>query len=163
MYLGANAASRLHRLVLCNTGAKIGTPDVWNARITAVQQGGMKAVASGVIDRWLTAGYRTAHPAETSQVLAMLESADPVGYAACCGAVRDMDYREQLNRVQVPTLIIAGTHDPATPPSDGRFLESHIRGAKYAELSAAHLSNIEAHEAFNREVLAFLKTQGAHG
>lgn len=163
MVLGATATQRLHKLVLCNTGAKIGTLDVWNARITAVQQGGMKAVAGGVIDRWLTAGYRSAHPRETSQVLAMLESSDPAGYVACCGAVRDLDYREQLHRVQVPTLIIAGSHDPATPPSDGRFLENRIRGAKYAELPAAHLSNIEAHEEFNRELLAFFKSQGAHG
>src|SRR5215470_18895045 len=45
MILGSVAAQRFHKIVLCNTGAKIGTLDVWNARITAVQQGGMKAVA----------------------------------------------------------------------------------------------------------------------
>lgn len=163
MLLGSSAAHRLHKMVLCNTGAKIGTPDVWNARIATVQQGGMKAVAGGVLDRWLTPGYRAAHPAETAQVLAMLEGTDPAGYTACCGAVRDMDYREQLHRVQVPTLVIAGAHDPATPPTDGRFLADHIRGAKFVELSAAHLSNIEASEEFNREILAFLQSQGAHG
>jgi len=93
----------------------------------------------------------------------MLEGADPAGYVACCAAVRDMDYREQLHRVQVPTLVVTGAHDPATPPADGRFLAEHLRGAKYAELPAAHLSNIEAREDFNRELLAFLKSQGAHG
>jgi len=163
MFLGATAADRLHRIILCNTAAKIGTPEVWNTRITAIQQGGMKAVASGVLDRWLTPGYRAAHPGETSQVLAMLEGTDPAGYAACCGAVRDMDYREQLHRVQVPALIVAGAHDPATPPADGRFLAEHIRGAKFVELPAAHLSNMEAREEFNEEILAFLKSQGAHG
>jgi len=163
MLLGSSAAQRLQKIVLCNTAAKIGTPDVWNTRIAAVQQGGMKAVAGGVLERWLTAGYRAAHPAETSQVLAMLENTDPAGYAACCGAVRDMDYREQLNRLQVPTLVIAGAHDPATPPADGRFLADHIRGAKFTELPAAHLSNIETSNQFNREILAFLQSQGAHG
>jgi 3-oxoadipate enol-lactonase len=74
-----------------------------------------------------------------------------------------MDYREQLHRVQVPTLVIAGAHDPSTPPSDGRFLADHIRGAKFTELPAAHLSNIEASEQFNHEILAFLQSQGAHG
>ena len=163
MQLGATGTARFHKIVLCNTAAKIGTPDVWNARITAVQQGGMKAVAGGVIERWLTAGYRASHPRDTSEVLAMLEGADPAGYVACGAAVRDMDYREQLHRVQVPTLVVTGAHDPATPPADGRFLAEHIRGAKYAELPAAHLSNIEAREDFNRELLAFLKSQGAHG
>jgi len=163
MYLGANAASRFHKIVLCSTAAMIGTPDTWNARITAVQQGGMKAVAGAVIERWLTAGYRAAHPRETSEALAMLESGDAAGYVASCGAVRDMDFREKLSGVQAPTLVVSGTHDPVTPPADGRFLESHIRGAKYVELVAAHLCNIEAREEFNRQVLSFLKSQGAHG
>ena len=163
MHLGAVHPARLHKMVLCNTAAKIGTPDVWNARITAVQAGGMKAVAGAVIDRWLTAAYRTAHPRETTEVLSMLEGCDPAGYAATCAAVRDADFRQKLAGVRVPTQVIAGAHDPATPPADGRALSELIRGAKYTELSAAHLSNIEASEAFNREVLTFLKSQGAHG
>ncbi len=163
MFLGAAHASRLHKMVLCNTAAKIGTPDVWNARITAVQQGGMKAVAGAVIDRWLTAAFRAARPGETAQVLSMLESCNPAGYAASCCAVRDADFRLKLGGVQVATLVIAGTHDPATPPADGRALSELIRGGKYTELPAAHLSNIEARDDFNREVLAFLKYQGAHG
>ena len=163
MHLGATHPSRLHKMVLCNTAAKIGTPDVWNARITAVQAGGMKAVAAPVIDRWLTATYRGAHPGDTAQVLSMLEGCDPAGYAATCAAVRDADFRQKLGAVRIPTLVIAGTHDAATPPADGRALSELISGAKYSELPAAHLSNIEASEDFNREVLAFLKSQGAHG
>jgi 3-oxoadipate enol-lactonase len=123
----------------------------------------MKAVAGGVIDRWLTAAYRATHPGETAQILSMLESCDPAGYVASCCAVRDADFRQKLGAIQVATQIIAGMHDPATPPADGRLLSEQIRGAKYAELPAAHLSNIEAREEFNREVLAFLKSQGAHG
>jgi 3-oxoadipate enol-lactonase len=163
MYLGANASARFHKIVLCNTAAKIGTQDTWNARITAVQQGGMKAIAGGVIDRWLTAGYRASHVRQTESVREMLESIDAAAYASTCAAVRDMDYREKLAMVQAPVLIISGTHDSATTPADGHFLESSIRGAKYAELSAAHLSNIEAREDFDRVVLGFLKSQGAHG
>jgi len=163
MFLGAAHASRFHKIVLCNTAAKIGTPDVWNARITAVQAGGMKAVAGAVIDRWLTAAFRAAHPGETAQVLSMLEGCDPAGYAASCCAVRDADFRQKLGAVQVATQIIAGTHDPATPPADSRSLSEQIRGAQYTELPAAHLSNIEARDDFNREVLAFLKSHGAHG
>jgi len=53
-------------------------------------------------------------------------------------------------------LVITGAHDPATPPPDGRFLVAHIRGAKYAELDAAHLSNIEDGARFTGELAAFL-------
>lgn len=163
MQLGLTAASRLHKLVLCNTAAQIGTPDTWSARITAVQQGGTKAVAGAVIDRWLTAGWRVSHSGETAQVRQMVESIDAAGYAATCAAVRDADFREKLQGIQTPTLIVAGTHDPAATPADGHFLESRIRGARYAELPSAHLSNIEARDEFNQTVLGFLRSQGVHG
>jgi 3-oxoadipate enol-lactonase len=88
--------------------------------------------------------------------LKTLEQLNPGGYAACCAAVRDFDYREQLSKIHVPTQVISGTHDPATPPADGRYLAEQIPGARYAELNAAHLSNIEDRDRFNHEVNAFL-------
>ncbi|HXY00207.1 MAG TPA: 3-oxoadipate enol-lactonase [Candidatus Limnocylindrales bacterium] len=156
MFLGANAAKRLNKLVLCNTAAKIGTAKTWNTRIQTVKKGGMKAVASGVIERWLTPSYRSAHPATTQAALAMLETANPKGYVACCAAVRDMDQRKSLSKIRVPCLVLTGAQDPVTPPTDAHFLTQHIPGAKYAEVPAAHLSNIEAREDFNRHVLQFL-------
>jgi 3-oxoadipate enol-lactonase len=163
MLLDAKATNRFQKIVLCNTAAKIGTADTWSARITAVQQGGMKAVAGAVLDRWLTEGYRSSHPRETTEVLTMLENADPDGYIANCAAVRDADLGPQLGSVRIPALVITGSHDLSTPPADGRWLHEHIRGSKYVELPAAHLSNIEASDAFNRELSAFLQSQGAHG
>jgi 3-oxoadipate enol-lactonase len=86
----------------------------------------------------------------------MLESANPDGYVANCAAVRDFDVRDALAAIHVPTLVIAGTHDAATTPADGRFLAERIAGARYAELNAAHLSNIEDRDRFNSEVSKFL-------
>jgi len=158
MWLGANAPERLDKLILCNTAAKIGTSEVWNARIEAVRKNGMKSVASAVIERWFSQAFREKAPATVSRTLKMLEEANPEGYAACCGAVRDFDFRKQLGRIHIPVLVIAGAHDPATPPADGRFLADQIPGARYAELNAAHLSNIEDHGRFNNEVASFLNS-----
>ena len=58
MWLGLNAPTRLAKLVLCNTAAKIGTPETWNARIETVRKSGMKAVAASVVERWLTPEFR---------------------------------------------------------------------------------------------------------
>lgn len=157
IFLGANAPNRFRKLVLCNTAAKIGTTETWNARIQAVQNGGMKAVASAVIERWLTPVFRSSHPMETHAALAMLEAANPQGYMACCAAVRDMDQRQALHNIRVPCLALTGTYDPVTPPSDAQFLKESIPGARYAEVAAAHLSNIEARDDFNRHVLQFLQ------
>lgn len=157
IFLGANAPNRFHKLVLCNSAAKIGTAEAWNARIQAVRNGGMKAVASAVIERWLTPVFRSSHPAEAQLALAMLEAANPQGYMACCAAVRDMDQRQILDKICVPCLALTGTYDPVTPPADAQFLKESIPGAKYAEVAAAHLSNIEARDDFNRHVLQFLQ------
>jgi 3-oxoadipate enol-lactonase len=155
IFLAANMPKRFHKMALCNTAAKIGTEETWNARIRAVQSGGMKAVAGAVIERWLTPGFRTSHPAETHAVLTMLETANPQGYCACCAAVRDMDQRQSLATIRIPCLVLAGTHDSSTTPADANFLAQNIPGAQYAEVSAAHLSNIEAQDDFNRQVLQF--------
>jgi 3-oxoadipate enol-lactonase len=156
MFLGANAPNRFHKMVLCNTAAKIGTPESWNARIDAVRTGGMRAVACAVLERWLTPSYRAAHPEETAAVLRMLQEANPAGYVACCAAVRDMDQREALQNAKVPTLVLAGTHDTSTPAAEGQFVAKHIPSASYVEVNAAHLSNLEAQDEFNSHVANFL-------
>ncbi|MGH9744219.1 MAG: 3-oxoadipate enol-lactonase, partial [Candidatus Acidiferrum sp.] len=78
------------------------------------------------------------------------------GYVANCAAVGDFDVRDSVSKINLPTLVIAGTHDAATTPEDGRFLAAQITGARYVELNAAHLSNIEDSVRFNAEVSGFL-------
>lgn len=157
MCLGATAASRFHKIVLCNTAAKIGTPEIWDTRIDTVWKGGMRAVAGSVIERWFTESFRNSHPAPTVSMRAMLEHANSEGYLANCAAVRDFDFRDRLSTVKVPTLIVSGTHDPVATPADGRFLADRIPGARFVEVPASHISNVEAKTQFNREVLSFLR------
>jgi 3-oxoadipate enol-lactonase len=156
MWLGLHAPKRLKKLVLCNTGAKIGTAEAWNTRIEAVRKGGVKGISGAVIERWFTAGFRAKEPGEISKIQQALEGNSVEGYTGCCAAVRDFDCREQLNAIHTPTLIIGGAHDPATPPADGRFVAEKIPGARYVELNAAHLSNIEDRDRFTAEVGKFL-------
>ena len=156
MWLGLHAPERLQKLVLCSTGAKIGTAETWNARIETVRKGGMKSIGTITMERWFTARFRAQRPEIVERTQKMVESANPKGYIACCGALRDCDLREAVAGIRSATLVISATHDPATPPSDGRFLTEHIRGARYVELDAAHLSNIEQQERFSSEVTKFL-------
>lgn len=157
MWLAANAPERVNKLVLCNTAAKIGTPEVWNARIEAIRKDGMKPVAASVVERWFTTAFREKDRATVARTQKMLEEANAEGYVANCAAVRDFDFRERLGAIHKTSLVISGKHDPATTPADGRFLAEHIAGARFVELNAAHLSNIEDGERFTREVSMFLK------
>ena len=155
-WLGAHAPRRLGKLVLANTTAKIGSAETYNARIDAVRNGGMVAITDGVLARWFTPAFLTASPTAVARVRAMLDATPPDGYVACCEAIRDMDQREIVGEIGMPTLVIAGTHDVPTPPIDGRFLADRINGARYVELPAAHLSNIEAAPAFTSALIDFL-------
>ncbi|MFN4278270.1 MAG: 3-oxoadipate enol-lactonase [Ferrovibrio sp.] len=156
MWLGIHAPQRFSRLVLCNTAAKIGTPEVWNTRIATVEKGGMAAILNGVIQRWFTEDFIKLHPASVKVISDMLLATAPEGYCAACAAVRDMDQREAIAKIRLPTLVIAGAHDLATPAQDGRFVADAIPGARYAELPAAHLSNVERVEEFTQLLTGFL-------
>jgi len=159
-WLGINAGERLTRLVICNTGAKIGTDEVWNERIDTVLEGGeqaMRDMRDASIARWFTPTFAEQQPLQTSRITQMIASTSPEGYAANCAAVRDADYREQLGAIRVPTLIVCGTQDPVTTPEHGRYMQERIDGAERVEFKAAHLSNVEVGEAFTQRVLAFLR------
>lgn len=158
MWLALNAQQRLKKLVLCCTAAKIGTPEMWNARIDTVRKNGMKPVAAAAMERWFSPSFRQKNPPAIASTQKTLEQTNPEGYASNCAAVRDFDFREQLHRIQTSTLVISGMHDPATPPLDGHFLAEHIPGARYVELNTAHLSNIEDPDCFTREVVTFLNS-----
>ncbi|HEX2350978.1 MAG TPA: 3-oxoadipate enol-lactonase [Ktedonobacterales bacterium] len=162
MWLAANAPDRVDRLMLCNTAALLGPPQRWDARIAAIRAGGMAAIASGVVAGWFTADYSAREPDVIAQMRETLTNTPAEGYIACCEAVRDMDQRALLARIQAPTLVIAGAHDAATPPADGRALADAIAGARYVELVAAHLSNIEAADAFTDAIIRFLTGANDH-
>ncbi|VXC12714.1 3-oxoadipate enol-lactonase 2 [Pseudomonas sp. 8AS] len=159
-WLAINAPQRIQRLVLCNTAAKIGSPEVWNPRIDTVLRDGqaaMQALRDASIARWFTPEFAAAEPARVEPVVGMLAATSPQGYAANCAAVRDGDFREQVAAITAPTLIVCGTADAVTTPEHGRFLQECIRGAELVEFHAAHLSNVEAGERFGRRVLDFLR------
>lgn len=158
-WLGINAPERIERLVLCNTAAKIGTPEVWNPRIEMVLAEGeqaMRGLRDASISRWFTADFAEANPGKVEPIVGMLAQTSPQGYAANCAAVRDADFREQLGAIRAPTLILCGSGDPVTTTEHGRFMQQRIEGAKLVEFHAAHLSNVEAGVAFTQALLDFL-------
>ena len=157
MTLALRVPERIRKVVLCCTAAKLGSTETWNARITAVQKGGMAAVTDAVLERWYTLPFRATAPEQIQQTKQMLLSTPPEGYVANCEAIRDEDLRERIARIQIPTLILMGKDDPVVPLADGRFMAERIRGSQYVELPAAHLANIEASDAFTKELATFLE------
>jgi 3-oxoadipate enol-lactonase len=117
----------------------------------------MAALADAVIERWFTPAFRRADNEVFANARAMILATDPAGYAGCCAAIRDMDLRPTAPLISRPTMVIAGTEDPATPPSDGEAIASAVPGARLATLPAAHLANLERPDDYCAILLAFLR------
>lgn len=156
-WLATHARKRVDRVVLANTGARMGPPDLWNSRIKAVRANGMAGLVQPTLERWFSKDFRERDAATVAKVSAMLATTPPLGYAGCCAAIRDMDQREPIRAIANPVLVIIGKVDPATPPAAGNLIADAIHGAQRIELDAAHLSNLEQPDAFGKAVLDFLQ------
>jgi 3-oxoadipate enol-lactonase len=155
-WLGANAPERIERLVITNTSSYFADKNAWNDRLKLVREKGVAAFAGPNMERWFTKGFLERAPQAVAPIRDMFAATALEGYIACGEAVRDMDHRDLLPKITAPTLVIAGRHDPATPPEANEYISNHIPGAKYATLDAAHMSNIEQPEAYTKAVLGFL-------
>jgi pimeloyl-ACP methyl ester carboxylesterase len=64
----------------------------------------------------------------------------------------------ELHRIQCPTLILTGEEDVATPIFKGEQIQKHIKGSHFVRIpKAGHSSSIEAPEAVNEAIEAFLQ------
>jgi 3-oxoadipate enol-lactonase len=152
MWLGVNAPERIERLVLCCTAAHMPPPEFWQERADTVRERGVGPIADAVVEGWFTLGFRDREPETVRRFRGMLAETPAEGYARCCEAIRDMDQRADLARIDAPTTLIFGTQDPRIPAEARRALES-IRGARVVELEAAHLANVEQPDAFTEAIL----------
>lgn len=158
-WIAIHRPARLASLTLCATACSFGPRTNWDERIAAVENGGVEAIAEAVLERWFTPAFRARQPGELARFRAMLCGTPARGYAAAAAAVRDTDLCGELHRIATPTLLVAGNADPATPPGRLEELRAHIPRAELVVLEAAHILNVEAAEAFNRALLAFLEEQ----
>jgi pimeloyl-ACP methyl ester carboxylesterase len=122
-----------------------------------VLERGMTAIVDAAMSRFFSP-ESLAHPNPyVSSIRTTLLATDPVGYAGCCSAIRDMDHIAQLHKIAPPTLVIVGDRDVATPwEGHGEILAQEIPGARVVHLPGAHLSNVEAPHEFTAAVIEFL-------
>ncbi|HUP03785.1 MAG TPA: alpha/beta fold hydrolase [Bryobacteraceae bacterium] len=158
LWLAANApAGMLRGVALANTSPRVPDPGIFAARRNAVLEGGMAVAVTPSLERSFSPEFRAARHPAVDTIRNTLLATDAVGYAGCCAAIRDQDQRELMARVRVPTLVIGGDRDVSMPwPGNGQALAEGIPGARAVVLHAAHFSNLEQPEEFNRALVEFL-------
>jgi 3-oxoadipate enol-lactonase len=154
-------------LILCDTAHKIGTAEMWAARIAAIEERGLEGIVDGVMERWFTAAFRNGDPAFPGYRNMMLRQ--PVdGYIGTCAAIRDADYTEAARQIAVPTLCVVGDQDGATSPDLVLSLAKLVPGARYEVIKdAGHIPCVEQPEMLTTIIEAFLAPvisgEAAHG
>jgi 3-oxoadipate enol-lactonase len=146
MRVAALAPERVEKLVLACTSSRFGEPEQWVERAATVRADGLEAIVDGVLGRWFTRAYD-----DVDRWRRMFLSVDREGYARCCEALAGWDGGDDLRRIEAPTLVVAGEHDPTSPPEQGRAIAAAVTGARVEVIDgAAHLANVERPDAFNR-------------
>ena len=83
MWLGANAPSRIDKLILSNTSAYFPDKTIWDGRIKLVREKGLAAVVDATMERWFTKSFREASPQAAERIRAMFLATDAEGYIGC--------------------------------------------------------------------------------
>ncbi len=156
--LALHYPERVRALILCDTGARIGTVESWQQRIEMVRAGGLQSLVGMTMERWFSKGFHERCPADIRGYANMLLATNMQGYIGTCGALRDADFRSDLSRVKHPTLVVVGAEDIATPPGLGRELAGLIPGAQFSIVDGAgHLPCIEQPNLLVERLMRFLQ------
>ncbi len=155
------APERVKALVLCCTAAKIGTPELWAERISAVETGGIEPIADNVLQRWFTPDFHETRKDDIRGWRNMLVRVPAHGYAGTCAAIRDADLMSDAGKIDVPTLCVAGDQDGSTPADVVRHTASLIPGARFELIEGCgHIPCVEKPAALTRLIQIHLREAG---
>ena len=157
--LAVKRLDQVRALVLSNTGAKIGTKEIWQERIDGVTAGGMEAIADATMQRWFSRDF-LASPA-LAVWREMLVSQPAEGYIGCSAAISGTDFYTPTSGLRLPVMGIAGSEDGATPPDLVRETVELVPGSTFHLIRrAGHLPCVEKPEEYAGLLTAFLRDTG---
>jgi len=146
-------------VVISNSGAKIGTKEMWDDRIKAVREGGVAALADAIMDRWFAKPFHATD--EFHAWRNMLLATPTEGYAGCSAAISGTDFYTPTSGLRIPALGIAGADDGSTPPDLVRETIDLSPGSRFELIrKAGHLPPVEQPEAYSRILNDFIRGTG---
>lgn len=135
------------RLVLAGTGAAFSEPGraAFRGMAQAASANGLGAIADTAMRRLFAPGFEAENPALLDERRARFLETDLDVFTSACAALAALDLRDAVQSLAVPTLVLVGAQDEATPPAMARELASLLPGARLIELeSCAHVPQLQA-------------------
>lgn len=157
--LAAKRLDLVRAVVLSNTGAKIGTRQMWEDRIATLRAEGLPSMADAIMERWFAPAFRESPAAAPWR--RMVETCPEDGYAGCSAAIAGSDFYSTTAALRLPALVIAGDRDGATPPDLVRELADLIPGARFELMrGVGHLPCVEDPATYAAHLSTFLRGIG---
>jgi 3-oxoadipate enol-lactonase len=163
-FLGLDYPQRLLSLVLCSTSSRVPAEGraLWDERIKLTREKGMASQVPPAMQRWLAQSARESKPALVARLSGYIETTPVEGYIGWCNAISSLDVTDRLGGIRLPTRVIVGAEDPATPPAAAEVIHRGIAGSDLVVVpGVSHMLHVEEPEVFNRHVLEFLDKQPA--
>jgi 3-oxoadipate enol-lactonase len=151
--------TRIGKLVLADAAA--GFPEdgkqAFRAMAEKVAAGGMGAIADMAARRVFSPAYLARHPEAVEARRRVLLGIDPAAFQTACAVLAEADLGTRLPAVKVPTLVVCGAQDQATPPALNRLIADKVPGARYVELpDCGHCPPLEQPQAFLAAIADFI-------
>ena len=157
-YLGLLHPKRIVSLQLVSTSSRV-PPEgaaMWDERIKAVREKGMASQPAGSMQRWLAKANQQ-KPALVARLSKLIETTPADGFIGWGGAIRGLNITDRLKAITLPTRVIVGAEDPATPPAAAEAIHKQIAGSDLIVMpGVSHMLCAEDPPAFHKHVLAFL-------
>ncbi len=154
--------SRVRALALADTRPNADTEDARRTREETARRAlaeGMAPIADAMLPKLLSANTRENSPEVVERVRKMMLGVKPEGAAAALrGMAVRRDQTDLLSKIDAPTLVVVGSEDAVTPPSDAEAMHSRIEGSRLVVIEGAgHVSNVERPDEFDRALVEFLE------
>jgi 3-oxoadipate enol-lactonase len=148
------------RLVLVGAGATFpeqARPAFANmAQLVATS--GMSAVTPTALRRIFTDDFLETHPEETAERVRVLEASDPEVFVTACLALQEVDFTDGASDLAIPTLIVVGEEDQATPPAMAATLDGLLPDSRVVVLPGiAHAPQLQDPDGFIQTISSFLE------
>ncbi|MGI9033528.1 MAG: alpha/beta fold hydrolase [Acidimicrobiales bacterium] len=148
-------------LVLADTRAGADSSEVAARRASQADQAstdGTAELVESMLGTLLSEQTQAQSPDVVDRARALMAANPAAGWVAALTAMKGRpDATSQLADIDVPTLVVVGEHDGASPPAEAEAMAAAIAGARLEVVpGAGHLSNLEAPEVFTGIVESFL-------
>jgi 3-oxoadipate enol-lactonase len=154
--------NRVKALILADTRPQADSLEGKQGRFKTAQTAhkqGAGAIADAMLPKLLTSQSVQSRPDVVQHVRKIMTDTPVAGIAGDLMAMAERpDSVPLLSEITCPTLILVGEQDGLTPPADAKLMAEKIKKSQLEMIpAAAHLSNLEQPDHFNKVVRKFLE------